>query len=159
MNSIDWLEVVSTIATVAAAGLAAWTIRQSKKQAKESQDALIAERRIDFELGVLADLAELVEKRWLSDDGSRRLRIRTVAQMLPAETIPLTRAAAGLPTTDEAKAVADERRKVAGFSDAHLLNDMKDELLEEIFRGVQENLEHRNPPVRRRSRLPRRRTS
>jgi hypothetical protein len=89
-----WFQVASVFATIAAAGLAAFAIWQTKKQAKESQDALVRERRINFELDLLRDLFLASEHVDLP-----RLRLATA---LPIAAIPLTRAALGLPSSPEA---------------------------------------------------------
>jgi hypothetical protein len=54
----DGLDVVSAGATAVAAALAWWAIRKGNQQAKASADALVRERRIDFELDHLTDLDE-----------------------------------------------------------------------------------------------------
>jgi hypothetical protein len=44
----DLLTAVGTVGTVVAAGLAAWSIRLSTRQAKANAEAIYRERRIDL---------------------------------------------------------------------------------------------------------------
>jgi hypothetical protein len=129
----DWLTWLSVIATAAAAILAALTIWQAKRQAQKSAAALVRERRIDFKLDGLMRLAELLGGRLSA--GDRDPLIATQARMLPAELIPLTRAAVDLPSTEAAKAWARKAkdRVAAGNS---LIDLIKEELAAEIVRAV-----------------------
>jgi hypothetical protein len=76
--------------------LAAWTIQQTKSQAKKSQDALLLERQVEFRLGLLKEIASANR---LYNDDDMRLR----AAMLPPDLIPLTRAFLGLESTQRAE--------------------------------------------------------
>ncbi len=58
----DLLTAVGTVGTVVAAGLAAWSIRLSTRQAKANAEAIYRERRIDFDLERLRELIESIEK-------------------------------------------------------------------------------------------------
>ena len=90
------LDVLATVATAVAAVLAAITIRQAKKQAEASQDALLLERQIEFRLGLLKEIASSNHQ---SNDFEMRLR----AEMLPTDLIPLTRAHLRLESTQAAE--------------------------------------------------------
>lgn len=96
-----WLEYANAIATSAAALLAAGTVVQSSRSSNENQKALIRERRIDFELDVLADLAEL--NTGSSNMAMRDARMKARAAMLAPEVIPVTR---GLPRRPQAALLA-----------------------------------------------------
>lgn len=108
-DAVDWILFATQLASVAVGAAAAWlaavTIRATKTQAKQSQDALLRERRIDFELGVLRDLAEYNLKghsvSWASE------MFTVLAAMLPADLVPLARACVKLGSTPEAQAVCD----------------------------------------------------
>jgi hypothetical protein len=52
--------VIGVVATVGAAVLAYLSIRQTGIQSEKSARALIRERRIDFELDVLKEMAEIL---------------------------------------------------------------------------------------------------
>ena len=54
----DWLDVLGILATVAAAGLAAFALIQTRRESRRAGEALIRERRIDFELGLLKEMTE-----------------------------------------------------------------------------------------------------
>jgi hypothetical protein len=55
-----FVQLVGIAATVAAAWFAYWSIHKSGKQAKRAADALVRERRLDFELDLLKELAEIL---------------------------------------------------------------------------------------------------
>lgn len=55
----DWLDIATAVATVGAAVLAWLTIRDSRKQAAKARDNLAREWRLDFDLDVLKELADL----------------------------------------------------------------------------------------------------
>jgi len=129
----DWLTWLSVIATAAAAILAAWTIRQAKRQAEKSAAALVRERRVDFNLNGLMRIAELLGGRLSPAD--RDPLITTQARMLPADLIPLTRAAVDLSSTEAATAWArDAKERVAAGNS--LVDPVKAELSAEIARAV-----------------------
>ncbi len=86
---IDWLgalrdgvkvlfDVLASVGTLAAAILAAVTIRQAKPQAEESQDALPFERQVEFRLGLLKEIANA--NRVYNHD-----EMRLLAEMLPID--------------------------------------------------------------------------
>ena len=77
----DVLDVASVLGTVAAAGLAWLAIRNGNKQAKASADALVQERRIDFELDHLTELDEAFLK---SEGGAPALPVQRCLRLLPA---------------------------------------------------------------------------
>lgn len=95
-DAVDWLlftfQVLSLVGTVAAAWFAYLAIRQAKAQEGQAQKALIHERRLDFELDVLRDLALAVPRL---DTAS----MTGLAVMLPVADIPLTRASLHLTST------------------------------------------------------------
>jgi hypothetical protein len=98
----DWL---GAITTALAAGFAAYAIWQSKRQAEKSNQALIAERRADYALDILRDLAEFVSK-----DGSvagRNETVKLLLQLSPAR-IPTARAQFGVNPTEHDYAAYSE---------------------------------------------------
>jgi hypothetical protein len=56
------LDVVSASGTAIAAGLATWALLQSGKASERALNALREERRLDFELDLLMELADLHEQ-------------------------------------------------------------------------------------------------
>ncbi|MFI6534171.1 hypothetical protein ACIBHY_17050 [Nonomuraea sp. NPDC050547] len=102
MSVPDWLEYVNAAGTAVAALLAAGAIVQSTINSNKNEKALIRERRIDFELGVLADLSQLNTQD--SNVVTRDARMKARAAMLSKDLIPITRAAFNLDTTPDAYA-------------------------------------------------------
>jgi hypothetical protein len=108
MTWLDWLNVAATIATVGAAVLALLTIRDSRRQAQRSAANLVRERRIDYELGLLKELAEYCAWGSIRDDRTAQIRLRLV--LLPGEDLPRIRehfAATG-PLGDMAARIQDD---------------------------------------------------
>lgn len=102
------------------------TIRQAKAQAKKSQDARLLDRGVEFQLDLLKELASL-NLRGMSTayaDGE----IRQGAKMLPTELVPLTCAAVGLESTDDAKAIV--------LSKGHR-GHSREEIAEELLQAVE----------------------
>jgi hypothetical protein len=110
------------------------TINASKKQAKKSQDALIRERRIDFELGVLRDLAESN----LKDDNVAwaGARFKVLAAMLPVDLISLARASVRLESTPEAEAAVSKLVVRAGHGSRR--SQLSVQIEEEILAAIEQ---------------------
>ncbi|MBG0830530.1 hypothetical protein HS041_22470 [Planomonospora sp. ID67723] len=137
-----WLEYANAIGTLTAAGFAAWTIRQSAKSSAENQQALIRERRIDFELGILAELAELNANEEMGNN--RTIRIGTKASMLPIDMIPITRAAVKLESTPEAEKIVQEKiadKQISPF--IRESNYLKEEISREVLNAITSRLSER----------------
>ena len=94
----DWL---STIATAVAAWLAFIAITQSKRQAKENADAIVTERRVDYELGLLKELAEYNSASHTINQPDKFEQMSTRLRLLGPDRLPMTRALFDLPTTDD----------------------------------------------------------
>ena len=127
------LDLLSVVATAAAAVLAAVTIRQAKKQAKASQEALRSERVAEFRLGLLKEIAHLN----LSTTDYPDAEIRLMASMLPAQLIPFTRAVAGLDSTPAAERSLNKHRHGI-LTRAGLREEIFDELLQAVEATVTE---------------------
>lgn len=91
----DWLALWSTVAAAAlaalAVGFAAWAIRRGNAIARNADQALVRERRMTFELGVLVRLVEICG---LSPPGSLQVA-RGLLKVLPAAELPGMRDAIG----------------------------------------------------------------
>jgi hypothetical protein len=83
------LDVVSAIGTVLAAGLAAWALLQSGKASERALNALRDERRLDFELDLLMELADLHEQT--VGTPAHRPQIGTRLALLPPMEFPVAR--------------------------------------------------------------------
>ncbi len=57
---VDWVQVVSAAGTVIAVGFAAWAIRQSSSQARESSELVVEERRRTVQIDALQRLADVI---------------------------------------------------------------------------------------------------
>ena len=94
----DWL---STIATAVAAWLAYIAITQSKRQARENAEAIVRERRVDYELGLLKELAEYDSASHTINQPDKFEQMSTRLRLLGPDRLPITRALFNLPTTDD----------------------------------------------------------
>lgn len=137
---VDWLlfavQLLSLIGTGAAALLAFLTIRQAKAQALESQDALVRERRLDFELDVLRDLVLAVSR-------GDHLNLRGLAVLLPADDIPLIRVMVGLQSTPEAELKLAKVKIPPGAHPTSYIGALKDDLFDELIRATQARIRAR----------------
>jgi len=104
----DW---IAASATTFAAVFAAVAIWQGKKSAERSATALIRERRIDFELGILKELAQVLD-RGDAYAGGKIAPSRTLINLLDDDIVPMYRHAVDLETTPDA------RRRVEAASGA-----------------------------------------
>ena len=129
----DGWSIASTVATGTAAVFAAWAVWQSKVQAKKSQRALLLERRADFELGVLSQLAEYNEKP--SSVTWADALFKSLASMLPESDVPIARACVGLPAPADAFSRVNAR--TAGVQGSSKPRDLlRQDIAHEILAAV-----------------------
>jgi len=133
----DVLDVASTAATVAAAGLAWCAIRRGNRQAQASADALVRERRIDFELGHLDKMGEAVG---LGNPGGSETITRSLT-LLPADEFPRLRARVGMSSTREADAAFTERQKQG--QEQAVIDDYQQTMRDEINQAIERRLAER----------------
>jgi hypothetical protein len=137
-----WLDVVGAVATSAAAFLAWLAIRRSGKEAQASRDALVRERRIDFQLGILKEVAE-VSQHW-----PKEARYTTLASLLPESLIPLTRAVLDLPAPEAARVRIQEVVDAANDAEPYLTigraTAAADLVAEEVTQAILNLLEERD---------------
>lgn len=137
----DWIlfgtQIVSALGGALAVGYAAGTIRESKIQTAKSQQALIRERQIDFQLEVLRELAEFnLKGNNVAWAGSQ---FKILAAMLPIDLVPLARACVGLPSSPEAENSAYAATgNTSGGPREHRRNEIEIEILQAIERLVAE---------------------
>lgn len=103
----DALDYVLTASTVFATGFAAWAILA----ARSARGALVTERRLDFELVTLRELADYYER---IDTGTQGLVV-TRLRMLPLDDFPWLADTMGLRVNE---AVQAERRKLQALGSA-----------------------------------------
>ena len=113
-----WFTIVSTSATVAAAVLAWLAIRNGNKQAKASADALIRERRIDFELDQLDSILQALD---LGPNSGMGKDIVRALHLLPPDGLGRLRA---VYLREDNEEVAAQRRKAGSIN--HLGVDYED---------------------------------
>ena len=141
-DSVDWVlfgaQVLSLIVTVVAVVLAALEIKLTRDDTRTSQKKQLKERRIDFELTVLR---ELLVAAHLTDV----LRLKALAWTLPEEVVPITRAAAMLPTTEEGDRIVAQLPPVPGdtYLSSAYLNWLKDEVNDELVKAIEERVHER----------------
>jgi len=141
---VDWLlfavQLLSLIGTGAAALLAYLTIKQAKVQARESQEALVRERRLDFELDVLKDLVLAVAR-------VDALNLRGLVVMLPTADVPLARASVGLQSTPQSAQKVAQLGLPPGSHPTSYVDSLKDDLLDELLAAIQARIKAR-PPIK-----------
>lgn len=101
-------QVAGTLGTLAAVVIATITVRKAAQQARDAEAAMLRDRRIDFQLGVIRELAQLNLRPGGSAVEIGHLKL--LASMLPVELVPITRAVAGIETT---WAAGEERDRTA----------------------------------------------
>ncbi|MBB6351260.1 hypothetical protein FHU36_007843 [Nonomuraea muscovyensis] len=141
MSIPTWLEYANAFGTLAAAGFAAWTIRQSTQSTDENQRALVRERRVEFELDVLADLVELNSQS--SSVVTRDERMRARAAVLGIDVIPFTRAALSLESTPEAIGRVAKRDPERRDSRQSSIEFWGLDIMEELLSAIHARLEER----------------
>lgn len=108
----DVVDVASAVGTVIAAVLALVAIRNGNKQAKASADALVRERRVDFDLDQLDKMGEGLAKglnvAFIPSQVSRGL------SLLPADEFPMLRQWFGMSSTPAALAALTEANQSGG---------------------------------------------
>src|SRR5262249_10576009 len=102
------LDITTALATVLAAGLAWRAIVQTKNESREAAQALICERRIDFELDLLDRLSVAYATGWDADATSASAR--TALDLLPPGEFEWCR---GYVRAEGPRAVEVERAKIS----------------------------------------------
>jgi hypothetical protein len=155
------LDILSTGGTLIAAWLAYVTIRQSAKASDENQRALVRERRIDFELGVLADITEQLDiirrsshHTFTKAPETGNTRLGTLVELLGNEELPLVRVLAALP----ARVIAEEDyKRIRDAASARGENPniaVLDECRKQVGSAIRARLDERVISAPRRLRLP-----
>jgi hypothetical protein len=137
----NWLTWASVAASAVAVIFAAGAIWQASRQAAKANKALLRERRADFQLGLLKEIADDLIRQGPHFPNSP-MTIR--ARMLPVELVPLTRAVLHLPSNETA------RTRVRGITDAptgwgheQILAALRAELTAELTSAVATVLDER----------------
>jgi hypothetical protein len=140
-DSFDWIlfwtQLGSLLITLLAVVLAFSQIVRTKKDARN-------DRRIDFELTVLLDLVVAVEQV----DG---LRVRALASTLPKEVLPITRAVALLPSTEEADDIVQQLEPDSTWPEKFRIRSnledgkLKDQVATELVQAIDKRAREREP--------------
>lgn len=143
ITGLDWtlfgIQGVSAVATVFAAWYAARAIVIARRQASETAERLRRERRIDFQLDVLRDLANHNLRG--ENVGWTGPEYRVLAALLPPDLVPLSRAVIGLASTPEAVATV-QAREAQGISGS-LREAFRPEIEEEIIVAIERLIRER----------------
>jgi hypothetical protein len=131
------LNITSTLGTVLAAGLAWWAIKRGNDQAQASADALVRERRLDFEFDQLDRLRAAVE-------GGQWKEAALTLRLLPTRGLARARAIHGLPSTPaiEREISLHSRDGLLGKS-AYGRVTYAEAILAEIEKAIADRLEER----------------
>ena len=108
----DVVDVASAVGTVAAAMLAWAAILRGNKQAKESADALVQERRIDFELNQLDKMGDALARGF--NVAFVPATLKRGMTLLPADQFPMLRQVFGMSSTPAAQAALTEANRSTG---------------------------------------------
>jgi len=130
-----WIQVVGPILTIAAVTFAGLQIWVAKRQAQQADAAMIRERRMEFELGVLKDLLAAVGQVDL-------LAITALGYMLPVDEIPLTRAAVGISSNDSANARVAALR-LEEHHRTRYIEELKDPIGREVLDAIKKRARDR----------------
>jgi hypothetical protein len=138
------VELVGIAATVAAAWFAFWSIRKSGKQAKRAAGDLVRERRLDFELDLLTELAELLTGSPFVVTVHAAVELRL--SMLPPDEFSLCRDAFGVNGPEAYQLLEDEVKREPGehilqalMSDGRIVGDCaRQEVLNAIDKRLSE---------------------
>ena len=146
-GALTFVSVVASVATGAAAVLAAVTIVQSKRASAKAQAALLHERRVDYQLEQLVSLLENLPKG--SNVAFVDAAMETRARLLPPELIPLTRAAFNLSTTPTGQSRIEQHRiAMQGNRDRQSTKDsMRAQLRDELEAAIAIVLASEPPPL------------
>jgi hypothetical protein len=148
---IDFRDWATAVATAAAAVFAAWTIRQAKKQAERSAADLVRERRIDWELGLLKELAQEAEGDVNVPGGGVRQGLLLRLRLLGDKRLPTLRAAIGMETTPEAQQYINKLRERDRQPEGIQLNSglalAREDIRREIDTEITRLLRERDPSV------------
>jgi hypothetical protein len=136
---VDWAQLGGAIGAVAAIGYAAHSVQIAKRQGTESNERLIRERRIDFELDVLKELALVNLKDHNVANATAEFTLLT--SLLGPEVVPLASAAVGLPSTPQV--LADTKNVEINYL-SHLRIELQTRITTEIYAAIQERVSARN---------------
>jgi hypothetical protein len=142
-DSVDWIlfaaQLLSLFGTLLAVFLAYRQIKQARMEAKAAQVAQLKERRVDFELTVLRELLIAANR-----GAAEYSRFRALASTLTPSVVPITRAAARLPTTADGERVAERVRETGDWAPA-LMDSLKDQVTYELVQAIAERVNERAP--------------
>jgi hypothetical protein len=134
-NIRDWTVAGSTLAAVILAALAIW---RSGRESERAANALVIERRTDFELDLLLPMFEMAAQ---SNNSMKQRTFDLNLQILGSGRLPICRAAYGFDSTAQAEMVVGTRLADANrepgltYSKATAASDdLRAEILAEISR-------------------------
>jgi hypothetical protein len=138
----DWalfyIQIATLIGTVIAVFLAYGQIKQARQDAKAAQTAQLKERRVDFELTVLRELL-------IAANRVDHLHVQALALTLTPSVVPITRAAAQLPTTRDAERMAARLSLPEGAHPTSYLDSLKEQVTTELVKAIDKRVHEREP--------------
>jgi len=136
-------QLVTLIVTVIAVVLAARQIAQARHEASLAQAAQLKERRVDFELTVLRELLIAVTR-------VDALRVQALASTLSQSVVPVTRAAAMLPSTRDGELMVQRLLLPPGSHPTSYLDRLKNQVTAELVEAIEKRVHEREPTDRMR---------
>jgi hypothetical protein len=135
-------ELLSAAGTVVAIAIAVYAAIAANRAQLQAHEALIRERRIDFELVQLTELARYnaLEHNVFGATANFWL----AASLLPESLVEVARSSVGLPSTPEANAFVDSRRQAALEAGQAIRDFLRQDIHEEIQRAVARRLAERD---------------
>lgn len=137
----NWRSVVDVVvaaATVAAAMLAL----DANRRAAKSAEALVRERRIDFQLDVLMQIDELLTHS--SSTYGRDARLKSLARLIPDDLLPATTVITGHSQNADGVALRDQAlKRTENLHGTSVIDRCKKEMRDEVAIAVRRLLDER----------------
>jgi hypothetical protein len=109
---VDSAQVVGAVGSVVAIAVSGWALFATKRQERDAIDRLVHDRRIQFDVEVLLQLARVVGTvEFAVTDGPVRVQTATLIALLGFDQVPKTCAVMGF---DAPQAAVDAYRKTKG---------------------------------------------
>jgi len=141
-DTADWVlfgaQIVGLVIALVALGVAVFQVREARKEAKEAQETQRKERRIDFELTVLRELL-------IASNQGDVLRVQALASTVSESVVPITRAAAELPTTRQGEFQVKRLNLAPGPHPSANFDLLKKDVMAELVKAIDKRVDERAP--------------
>jgi hypothetical protein len=139
-DTADWVlfgaQIVGLVIALVALGVAVFQVREARKEAKEAQETQRKERRIDFELTVLRELL-------IASNQGDVLRVQALASTVSESVVPITRAAAELPTTRQGEFQVTRLNLAPGTHPSANFDLLKTDVMAELVKAIDKRVDER----------------